>query len=67
MRIRGTVKWFSGDRGYGFIAVTGSEDVFVLWDKVRGGTRLKPGQVVEFRVSHGPSGPEADDVRLVSA
>jgi CspA family cold shock protein len=67
MRTRGTVKWFSGERGYGFIAVAGSDDVFVLWAKVRGGQPLQPGQVVEFRLSQGPGGPEADDVRALSA
>jgi CspA family cold shock protein len=67
MRMRGTVKWFSGERGYGFIAVTGSDDVFVLWAKVRGGQQLKPGQAVEFRMLHGAGGPEADDVRLIGA
>lgn len=65
MRARGTVRWFSGDRGYGFIAVAGSPDVFVQWTKVRGGHTLAAGQRVDFRVTQSLCGPEADDVHLV--
>ena len=33
--VRGTVKWFNADKGYGFIAVEGQDDVFVHWSKIK--------------------------------
>ena len=66
---QGTVKWFNGDRGYGFIAVEGGPDVFVHSSAITGGGRrsLEEGQRVEFEISQGQKGPQADMVRAVSA
>ena len=62
--VHGTVKWFNADKGYGFIAVEGQEDVFVHWSKIKtdGYKTLDDGQVVEFDVVDGPKGREAQDV-----
>jgi cold shock CspA family protein len=65
--VRGTVKWFNADKGYGFLAVEGQDDVFVHWSKIisDGYKTLEDGQVVDFEVVHGPKGPEADAVTAV--
>jgi len=62
--VRGTVKWFNADRGYGFIAVEGGDDVFVHWSKIRidGYKTLEEGWPVEFALVEGPKGREADEV-----
>lgn len=62
--VQGTVKWFSPDKGYGFIEVEGEEDVFVHWSKIRsdGFKTLDEGQQVELVVVDGPKGREASDV-----
>ncbi len=62
--VQGTVKWFNADKGYGFIAVEGEEDVFVHWSKIKtdGYKTLDDGQSVEFDVIDGPKGREAQDV-----
>ena len=67
-RIQGTVKWFNGDKGYGFIAREGGDDVFVHFSAIQGeGFRnLSEGQKVEFMVEKGPKGPQATNVSLVS-
>ncbi len=62
---RGTVKWFSEEKGYGFIAPEdGSKDVFVHHSGIQGDTfkSLQEGQVVEFEVTQSPKGPQATDV-----
>jgi len=63
-RIVGTVKWFNGTKGFGFIEVEGSDDVFVHYSAIRGdGYRnLEEGQQVEFSVEMGPKGPQATEV-----
>ncbi|MEU4197065.1 cold shock domain-containing protein [Kribbella sp. NPDC026611] len=64
--VRGTVKWFNADKGYGFLAVDGQEvdDVFVHWSKIvsDGYKTLEDGQQVEFQIVDGPKGREADAV-----
>ena len=55
----GTVKWFNSDKGFGFIAVDGGEDVFVHHSEIRGGDSLDDNQRVEFEVGQGPKGPRA--------
>ena len=64
-RVTGTVKWFNGSKGYGFIARDGGEDVFVHYSAIRGeGFRdLQEGERVEFVVEQGQKGPAAADVR----
>jgi CspA family cold shock protein len=64
MRVRGTVKWFSDSKGYGFIARDDGPDVFVHHSNIAGeGFRtLKEGQEVEFEIVAGTKGPQAQDV-----
>lgn len=63
-RITGTVKWFSDNKGYGFIAREGGEDVFVHFSAIQGeGFRtLDEGQQVEFSIQQGPKGLQAAEV-----
>ncbi|MEN9563007.1 MAG: hypothetical protein RIR73_1251 [Chloroflexota bacterium] len=66
-RIIGTVKWFNGDKGYGFIAREGGADVFVHFSAIQadGYRSLTEGQKVEFTVEKGPKGPQASNVTLL--
>ena len=66
-RVTGTVKWFNGSKGYGFIARDGGEDVFVHYSAIEGdGFRnLYEGDQVEFEVEQGQKGPAATDVRRI--
>ncbi len=67
-RQTGTVKWFNGSKGYGFIVRDEGEDVFVHYSNIQGtGYRtLEEGQRVEFTVGQGTKGPQAEDVVVVS-
>jgi cold shock protein len=64
---QGTVKWFNGEKGYGFIAVDGGSDVFVHYSAIEmdGYKSLEEGQRVEFEVTEGQKGPQADKVHAV--
>jgi CspA family cold shock protein len=64
---QGTVKWFNAEKGYGFIAVDGGQDVFVHYSAIQmeGYKSLDEGQRVEFEVAQGNKGPQADAVRLL--
>lgn len=67
-RSNGTVKWFNNARGYGFISCNGhEEDIFVHYRNIRGdGYRsLVEGQPVEFSLSEGEKGLQAEDVMTV--
>src|SRR5919108_6332089 len=61
----GTVKWFSNEKGYGFIARNGGDDVFVHFSAIEmdGDKTLAEGQTVEFEITDGPKGPQASNVR----
>ncbi len=64
----GTVKWFNGEKGYGFIARNnGEKDVFVHFSAILGDgfKTLKEDQQVEFSVVQGAKGPQAQDVKVV--
>lgn len=63
-RITGTVKWFSREKGYGFISREGGDDVFVHYSNIRGTgfKNLVEGEQVEFSVEQGTKGPQAVDV-----
>ena len=63
---QGTVKWFNSDKGDGFIAVEGAPDVFVHFSAITdGGFRsLEKGQKVEFDITQGQKGPQAENVRV---
>ena len=67
-RIIGTVKWFNGDKGFGFIEREGGADVFVHFSAIQGdGYRnLQEGQKVEFTVEKGPKGLQAANVTVLS-
>ena len=64
---QGTVKWFNGEKGFGFIAVDGGADVFVHYSAIEmdGYRSLEEGQRVEFEISQGEKGPQADGVKAV--
>jgi CspA family cold shock protein len=64
---QGTVKWFNGEKGYGFIAVEGGPDVFVHFSAITGGgyRSLEEGQKVEFDVTQGQKGAQAENVRVI--
>jgi CspA family cold shock protein len=66
-RETGTVKWFNGGKGYGFIAREGGDDVFVHYSAIEGhGFRnLEEGQTVEFNVEQGQKGLQATNVTVV--
>jgi CspA family cold shock protein len=61
----GTVKWFSDQKGYGFITVDGEKDVFVHHSAIAGGgfKSLREGERVEFTIEQGQKGPAAANVR----
>jgi CspA family cold shock protein len=63
---QGTVKWFNADKGFGFIAQEGGgDDVFVHFSAIQmqGYKSLEENQRVEFEVTQGPKGPQAENVR----
>lgn len=62
---QGTVKWFSNEKGYGFISQSDGEDVFVHFSAIMtdGYKSLEEGQAVEFEVTEGPKGKQAANVR----
>jgi len=65
MRIQGTVKWFNGDKGFGFITrEDGEKDCFVHHSAIQGGgyKNLAEGDRVEFDVVQGQKGPAAENV-----
>ena len=66
-RETGTVKWFNGSKGYGFIERDGAPDVFVHFSAIRaeGFRSLREGQAVEFEVVEGDKGPQAQDVAVL--
>lgn len=65
---QGTVKWFNAEKGFGFIAQdNGDADVFVHYSAIQadGYRTLEENQRVEFEITQGPKGPQADAVRPV--
>ena len=67
-RTRGTVKWFSGEKGYGFITPEDGDDLFVHYSEIQGGgyRSLNEGDQVEFEVTEGRKGKQASAVVVVS-
>ena len=64
---QGTVKWFSNEKGYGFIEREGGEDVFVHFSAIaqEGYKSLTEGQRFDFEVVQGPNGAQAANVQPV--
>ncbi|HEU5400354.1 MAG TPA: cold-shock protein [Terriglobales bacterium] len=64
MREKGTVKWFNGAKGYGFIQRSTGEDVFVHYSVIQenGYRTLNEGETVEFECVKGPKGLQAQNV-----
>jgi cold shock protein len=64
----GSVKWFSDQKGYGFITPEdGSKDIFVHYSAIQGDgfKSLKEGEPVEFELTQGPKGSQASNVNKV--
>ena len=68
-RIKGKVKWFNNAKGYGFIGHDGGNDVFVHFSSIvsEGYKSLQEGDDVEFEITEGQKGPQADKVTKLSA
>jgi CspA family cold shock protein len=63
-RIKGVVKWFSPEKGYGFITPENGPDVFVHYSAIQasGYRKLEEGASVEFEITEGPKGKQASSV-----
>lgn len=66
-RIQGVVKWFSAEKGYGFITPDNGPDVFVHYTAIQssGYRKLEAGDKVEFEITDGPKGKQASAVTTV--
>ncbi len=63
----GTVKWFNGSKGYGFISRDNGDDVFVHFKAIEGDgyKSLDEGEQVEFEIGESPKGPQAINVKRI--
>jgi CspA family cold shock protein len=68
-RTRGTVKWFNGDKGFGFITQEGGDDLFVHYSEIQspGYRSLDEGATVEFEITQGKKGLQASSVTVVKS
>lgn len=67
-KVNGKVKWFNNSKGYGFIEQPGETDIFVHYSAIKedGYKTLAQGQEVEFEMTRGPKGPQAENVTKVA-
>ncbi|PKL81509.1 MAG: cold-shock protein [Ignavibacteriae bacterium HGW-Ignavibacteriae-3] len=67
-KVTGTVKWFNSSKGFGFISREGGDDVFVHFQAIQsdGYRSLQEGQKVEFTVTQGQKGPQAQEVKVIA-
>ena len=65
--MKGKVKWFNANKGFGFIEQEGGEDVFVHFSAIQttGYKSLEEGQMVEFDVTQGNRGQQAEHVKII--
>jgi len=65
--VKGTVKWFNNQKGYGFITPESGKDVFVHFSAIQGDgyKTLEEGQAVEFEITKGPKGEQATNVTKI--
>ena len=65
--VKGTVKWFNEEKGFGFIEQESGPDVFAHYKAIAGDgfKSLSEGQKVEFTVTQGPKGPQAENIVAV--
>ncbi len=63
--VTGTVKWFNESKGFGFIEQESGPDVFAHFSSISGSgfKTLAEGQLVEFSISQGQKGPQADNIK----
>lgn len=68
-RTQGTVKWFNGDKGFGFISQEGGDDLFVHYSEIQsiGYRSLDEGAKVEFEITQGKKGMQASAVTIVKS
>ncbi|MAC46395.1 cold shock domain-containing protein [Oceanospirillum beijerinckii] len=66
-KVTGTVKWFNEEKGFGFIQQENGPDVFAHFRQIvgEGFKTLKEGQQVEFTVTQGQKGPQAEEIRAL--
>lgn len=65
--MKGTVKWFNGEKGYGFITGEDGVDVFAHFSQIQaeGYKSLQEGQKVSYDVANGPKGPQAENITII--
>lgn len=65
--MKGTVKWFNGEKGFGFITTDEGNDVFAHFSQIQkdGFKTLEEGQAVEFDVVEKEKGPQAENITII--
>ncbi|MGL5056302.1 MAG: cold-shock protein [Fusobacteriaceae bacterium] len=65
--MKGTVKWFNEEKGFGFITAEDGKDVFAHFSAIQkdGFKKLTEGESVEFDVTEGPKGPQATNIKSI--